>query len=72
MDIITVEHLLETALKEILEPMYCTYEKHPSFDDGMTFDDYVFNNQQELGSRLYNLIGDHYNDCDDAIEALNE
>jgi len=66
---VTIDQLLETALKEILEPMHEIFIREFAERD-ISFDEYVWNNWSALGNRLYVLIGEHYGDCDDAIKEL--
>ncbi len=73
MNIITKEHLIEPALKEIIEPLYKKYvqyyteNQHEEIPD---FDSWVYENLKDLGYELYSFIGNQYGYFDDAIEEL--
>jgi hypothetical protein len=68
MNIITTDQLLQTALTQILAPLYEQYQAE--VPDGDNFDEWLYNNLSDLGEALYNLIGDEYGDADDAASEL--
>ena len=73
--IITQEHLAETLVKAILQPLYDEYLQSGlglDRENGSSFDEFVWNRLGDLGQAAYEAIGDKYGDLDEAAKEIME
>lgn len=69
MTIITKEHLYETAIKQILTPLFEEYQDIEAQEaTGQSFDEWLWENLYRLGKEFYEHFGEFAGDADQLVE----